>query len=161
MILRPNFIYLAIFNLSNLAQWSMTHVSVVWQTHNTNLFLLYTDFKDIFLPRYKRLKWVSSTGWWGAPLEIGWRALSPERSQLRWLGHLSRMPPGHLPLEVFLACPTGGRPWGRPRTHWSDYVTRLAWERLGILPVELEEVSGEREAWVSLLRQLPLQPGPG
>ena len=22
----------------------MTHVSVVWQTHNTNLFLLYTDF---------------------------------------------------------------------------------------------------------------------
>ena len=32
------------FNLSNLAQWSMTHISVVWQTHNTNLLLLYTDF---------------------------------------------------------------------------------------------------------------------
>ena len=24
----------------------MTHVSVVWQTQNTNLFLLYTDFND-------------------------------------------------------------------------------------------------------------------
>ncbi|KAK3549572.1 hypothetical protein QTP86_004974 [Hemibagrus guttatus] len=30
-----------------------------------------------------------------------------ERGQLRWLGHLFRMPPGHLPGEVFRACPTG------------------------------------------------------
>ena len=82
-----------------------------------------------------------------------------ERSQLRWLGHLYRMPPGRLPREVFLACPTGRRPRGRPRTRWSDYVTRLAWERLGILPEELEEVSGEREVWVSLLRQLLPWPG--
>ena len=47
------------------------------------------------------------------------------------------------------------------RTRWSDYVAQLAWECLGILPEELEEVSGEREVWVSLLRQLPLRPGPG
>ncbi|KAK3510565.1 hypothetical protein QTP70_010565 [Hemibagrus guttatus] len=39
-----------------------------------------------------------------------------ERGQLRWLGHLFRMPPGRLPGEVFWACPTGKRPWGRPRT---------------------------------------------
>ncbi|KAK3514344.1 hypothetical protein QTP70_015871, partial [Hemibagrus guttatus] len=54
-----------------------------------------------------------------------------ERGQLRWLGHLFRMPPGCLPGEVFRACPTGKRPRGRPRTHWRDYVFRLAWERLG------------------------------
>ena len=42
---------------------------------------------------------------------------------------------------------------------WSDYVTQLAWERLGILLEELEEVSREREVWVSLLRQLPPRPG--
>ncbi|KAK3517314.1 hypothetical protein QTP70_002959 [Hemibagrus guttatus] len=30
-----------------------------------------------------------------------------ERGQLRWLGHLFRMPPGHVPGEVFRACPTG------------------------------------------------------
>ena len=77
-----------------------------------------------------------------------------ERSQLRWLGHLFRMPPGRLPREVFLACPAGRRPRGRPRTRWSDYVAQLAWERLGILPEVLEEVSGEREVWVSL------RPGP-
>ncbi|KAK3525020.1 hypothetical protein QTP86_013357 [Hemibagrus guttatus] len=50
-----------------------------------------------------------------------------ERGQLRWLGHLFRMPPGRLPGEVFRACPTGktqdtlerlclsaglGTPWG-------------------------------------------------
>ncbi|KAI3354882.1 hypothetical protein L3Q82_004680 [Scortum barcoo] len=35
-----------------------------------------------------------------------------ERSQLRWLGHLFRMPPGRLPREVFQACPTGRKaPW--------------------------------------------------
>ncbi|XP_048009164.1 uncharacterized protein LOC125243494 [Megalobrama amblycephala] len=68
-----------------------------------------------------------------------------ERSQLRWLGHLFRMPPGRLPGEVFRACPTGRRPQGRPRARWRDYVSRLAWERLGIPPEELEEVSGERE----------------
>ncbi|KAK3533908.1 hypothetical protein QTP70_034895, partial [Hemibagrus guttatus] len=60
-----------------------------------------------------------------------------ERGQLRWLGHLFRMPPGRLPGEVFRACPTGKRPRGRPRTHWRDYVFRLAWERLGVPPEEL------------------------
>ncbi|KAK3546902.1 hypothetical protein QTP86_003774 [Hemibagrus guttatus] len=68
-----------------------------------------------------------------------------ERGQLRWLGHLFRMPLGHLPGEVFRACPTRKRPRGRPRTGWRDYVSRLAWERLGVPPEELEEVSGERE----------------
>ncbi len=26
-----------------------------------------------------------------------------------------------MPLEIFWACPTGRKPWGRPRTHWRDY----------------------------------------
>ncbi|KAK3509001.1 hypothetical protein QTP70_015948 [Hemibagrus guttatus] len=84
-----------------------------------------------------------------------------ERGQLRWLGHLFRMPPGRLPGEVFRACPTGKRPRGRPRTCWRDYVSCLAWERLGVPPEELEDVSGEREVWASLLRLLPPRPGYG
>ncbi|KAK3561572.1 hypothetical protein QTP86_010655 [Hemibagrus guttatus] len=68
-----------------------------------------------------------------------------ERGQLRWLGHLFRMPLGRLPGEVFRACPTGKRPRGRPRTRWRDYVFRLAWERLGVPLEELEEVARERE----------------
>ena len=82
-----------------------------------------------------------------------------ERSQLRWLWHLFRMPLGRLPREVFLARPAGRRPQGRPRTRWSNYVAQLALERLGILP-EVLKVSGETEVWVSLLRQLPPRPGP-
>ncbi|KAI3372703.1 hypothetical protein L3Q82_023166 [Scortum barcoo] len=35
---------------------------------------------------------------------------------------------------------------------------RLAWERLGVPPEELEEVSGVREVWASLLRLLPPRP---
>ncbi|KAK3538499.1 hypothetical protein QTP86_006187 [Hemibagrus guttatus] len=84
-----------------------------------------------------------------------------ERGQLRWLGHLFRMPPGRLPGEVFRACPTRKRPRGRPRTRWRDYVFRLAWERLGVPPEELEEVAREREVWASLLRLLPPRPGSG
>ncbi|KAK3524132.1 hypothetical protein QTP70_018031, partial [Hemibagrus guttatus] len=68
-----------------------------------------------------------------------------ERGQLRWLGHLFRMPPGRLPGGVFWACSTGKRPRGRLRKRWRDYVSRLAWERLGVPPEELEEVSEERE----------------
>uniref|UniRef100_A0AAY5L8N4 Uncharacterized protein n=1 Tax=Esox lucius TaxID=8010 RepID=A0AAY5L8N4_ESOLU len=66
-----------------------------------------------------------------------------------------------LPGNVFRSRPTGRRPRGRPRTRCRDYVSRLAWERLGVPPEELEEVSREREVWASLLRLLPPRPGPG
>ena len=36
--------------------------------------------------------------------------LCVERSQLRWFGHLVRMPPGRIPREVFQARPAGRRP---------------------------------------------------
>ncbi|PWA16842.1 hypothetical protein CCH79_00012754 [Gambusia affinis] len=84
--------------------------------------------------------------------------LHVKRSQLRWLGCLLRLPFGRLPGEVFQACPTGRRPKGRPRTRWRDYVSWLAWERLGIPPEELEQVAGEREVCASLLKLLPPQP---
>ncbi|TWW62708.1 hypothetical protein D4764_04G0013550 [Takifugu flavidus] len=81
-----------------------------------------------------------------------------ERSQLGWLGHLARMPSGCLPLEVFRTCPTGRRPRGRPRSRWRDYISRLAWEWLGVPPEELMEVAGERAVWASLLKLLPRDP---
>ena len=84
-----------------------------------------------------------------------------ERSPLKWFGHLTRMPPGRLPLEVFRARPTGRRPRGRPRNRWRDYISLLAWERLGIPQEELESVAGEKEAWRALLDLLPPRPGPG
>ncbi|TWW66919.1 hypothetical protein D4764_20G0009510 [Takifugu flavidus] len=81
------------------------------------------------------------------------------RDRLGWLGHLARMPSGRLPLEVFRTCSTGRQPRGRPRTRWRDYISRLAWEQLGVPPEELMEVAGERAVWASLLKLLPPRPG--
>jgi len=77
-----------------------------------------------------------------------------QRSQLRWFRDLVRIPPGRLPLEVFRACPTKRRPQGRPRTPWRDFMSLLAWERLGIQRDELKSVAGERDVWVCLLNLL-------
>jgi len=38
-----------------------------------------------------------------------------------------------------------GRPRGTPRTRWRDYISLLAWERLGIPQEELESVAGRRK----------------
>jgi len=74
---------------------------------------------------------------------------------MRWLGHLVRMPPGRLRGEVFRARPTGRRPRGRPTTRWRDNVSQLAWERIRVPPEELEEVTRDRDVWVSPLKLLP------
>ncbi|KAL7857954.1 hypothetical protein AOLI_G00180560 [Acnodon oligacanthus] len=71
-------------------------------------------------------------------------SLHVERSQLRWFVHLIQMPPGRHPVGVHEARPTGTRPRGRPRTHWRDYISKLAWERLGVPGNELEEAAGHR-----------------
>ncbi|KAI3360898.1 hypothetical protein L3Q82_013109 [Scortum barcoo] len=99
------------------------------------------------------------------PPQGGWRSLrdrvrsSVARSRAAAPSHreesaevarasVSEGPGRLLPREVFQACPTGRRPQGRLKTRWRDYVSRLAWERLGVPPEELgeeEEVSGVRE----------------
>uniref|UniRef100_A0A8C6WFB9 Paraneoplastic antigen Ma-like C-terminal domain-containing protein n=1 Tax=Neogobius melanostomus TaxID=47308 RepID=A0A8C6WFB9_9GOBI len=47
----------------------------------------------------------------------------------------------------------------KARTRWWDYVSELAWCRLGVPPEQLEEVCVDREVWASLLRLLPLSGG--
>uniref|UniRef100_A0A8C6LGM7 C2H2-type domain-containing protein n=1 Tax=Nothobranchius furzeri TaxID=105023 RepID=A0A8C6LGM7_NOTFU len=68
-------------------------------------------------------------------LEVDPLLLHIERSQLRWLGHLVRMPPGHLPGEVFCVHPTRRR----PRTH--RVLHRFKWQRYPSLEEALEEQS--------------------
>ena len=67
-----------------------------------------------------------------------------ERSQLRWLGHVLRMPPNRLPNQVFQAVPTGRRPEGRPRTSWRKYMEKLLQERLGLQWIEVQQVAQDR-----------------
>ena len=55
-----------------------------------------------------------------------------ERSQLRWFGHVSRMPQERLPKQALLAKANGRRPVGRPRNGWTNYIEDLGWNRLGL-----------------------------
>ena len=71
------------------------------------------------------------------------------------------MPPERLPRKVLDARPTGRRPRGRPKTRWRDYISKLAWERLGILPEGVEEVAWDNEIWKSQLELLPPRPDSG
>ena len=43
----------------------------------------------------------------------------------------------------------------RPRTCWRNYVEDLAWSHLGIPPVKLPLIAGDRDAWRSQLELLP------
>jgi len=47
--------------------------------------------------------------------------------------------------------PTGKRPRGRPRDRWHEYISDLAWSRLGVEPVELLEVAVDCEVFRVLL----------
>ena len=62
-------------------------------------------------------------------LNIEQLLLRIKRSQLRWFGHVSRMPQEKLPKQALLAKANGRRPVGRPRTRWTDYIEDLRWNR--------------------------------
>lgn len=82
------------------------------------------------LPGLSLTDWVRSSD---VRRELGAETLlrCVKSSQSRWSGHLIRMPPGRLPLEVFLARPTSRTPGG-PRTRWrDDYMSYLARDASG------------------------------
>jgi len=81
-----------------------------------------------------------------------------ERSQLRWCGHLSRMPQERLPKQVLLGKVKGKRPVGRPRTRWVDYIEDLGWNRLGLQPSEMLAAVADRDVWRLSLKLLPPKP---
>ena len=83
----------------------------------------------------------SSVIWEGLGVES--LLLQIESSQLGWFGQLVRMPPGHLPRQVFRHIQSGGS--RIPRTQWKDNFSQLAWERLSISPVAIPRGGGQAE----------------
>ena len=80
-----------------------------------------------------------------------------EISQLRWFGHVSRMPQERLPRQALLAKANGKIPVGRPRTRWTEYIKDLGWNRLELQPSEMMEMTEDREVWRLNLELLPPQ----
>jgi len=56
---------------------------------------------------------------------------------------------------------TGKRPTSHLTTRWSDYISDLAWSRIGVEPAELSEILVDREVLRVLLELLSLRPSPG
>ena len=81
-----------------------------------------------------------------------------ERSQLRWVGHASRMPQESLPKQALLAKANERRPVGQPRTRWTNYIEDLGWKCLGFHPSEMMDVIEDREVWRLNFELLPPQP---
>ena len=48
-----------------------------------------------------------------------------EKSRLRWLRHVLRMPQERLAHQVFEAMPQGKRLVGCPRSNWRNYIVNL------------------------------------
>ena len=88
-------------------------------------------------------------------LNIELLLLGIERSQLRWFGHVSRMPQKRLSKQALLAKANGRRPVGRPKTRWTNYIEGLGWNRLGLHPSEMMNVMEDREEWRLNLELLP------
>ena len=73
-----------------------------------------------------------------------------ERSQLRWLGHVLRMPHETLTHLVFEAMPQGKRPIGCPRLTWRSYIARLCQERSGLTWTNVIASVKDRNRWKRL-----------
>ena len=68
-----------------------------------------------------------------------------DRSQLRWFGHVSRMPQEKLPKQILLAKANGRKPVGRTSTRCANYIEDLEWYGLGLHSSEMMEVMEDRK----------------
>ena len=92
-------------------------------------------------------------------LEVEPLLLKIERSQLRWYGHVLRMPPERPAKKFLFAKPTSTRPRGRPRTRWINQVEAIGTSRSDFSTVSaLREAAEDRDLWKAFLTDHPPRP---
>ena len=83
--------------------------------------------------------------------------LMVERQQLRWYGHVLRMPPERTARKVLLTSPDERRPIGRPRATCIKQINGLC-RRAGIEPSETQTLAEDRSEWKRLTTCLNSRP---
>ena len=65
---------------------------------------------------------------------------------MRWLGHVLRMSPDHIPRVALTWTPTGKRSKGRPKTTWRiSIIAELS--NMGLTMGEAEVIAQDRKKW--------------
>ena len=90
-------------------------------------------------------------------LQIEPLLLMVERQQLRWFGHVLRMPPERAVQRILMATTDERRPVGRPRTRWIDQINGLC-RRAGVDPSDALTLAEDRAEWKRLTTGLPSRP---
>ena len=81
-----------------------------------------------------------------------------ERFHLKWFDHVRRMPQERLPKQALLPKANRRRPVERSRNRWTDYITDLGWNRLGLYASKVMAVMEYREVWGLNLELVTPQP---
>ncbi|XP_076052767.1 uncharacterized protein LOC143032184 [Oratosquilla oratoria] len=69
------------------------------------------------------------------------------RKQLRWIGHVSRMPENRLPRQILYGeLAEGRRSVGRQRKRYKDCL-KANLKKCGIQPMQLETLTEDRDEW--------------
>src|SRR5699024_1416738 len=83
--------------------------------------------------------------------------LEVERAQLRWFGHVLRMPHERTVRRILNAVPSSRRPVGRPPIRWMDQVESLCL-RAGLNAADIQTLADDRAEWKRLVLRLPPRP---
>lgn len=128
---------ITLFQFNILLDWNHLHCQTNWaEEHNCSGYSFWSQenclpdlleppghYHIVFFLLCFRVRVTGCLDVWNKPISL-------VVSQLRWLRHFIRMPPGCLSLEIFWPCPPGSTVWGKPRTCWRDFISNLAWECL-------------------------------
>ena len=69
-----------------------------------------------------------------------------QKHRMRWLGHVLRMSPDHIPRVALKWTPTGKRSKGRPKTTWRrSIIAELS--NVGLTMGETEVIAQDRKRW--------------
>lgn len=88
-------------------------------------------------------------------LKVKLLLLHIEQNQLSGFGQLVRMPPGHIPREVFQTCPSARIPRGRPRTGKTKITNKTCTAAYRVYVVAFIEVESPLHTDALTAPQLP------